>query len=44
MSQDRLSALAMLSVEKVMTENIIDFTDKVIDKFAKHTERIMDVL
>ena len=32
MSQDHLSALAMLNVEKVMIENIINFNDKVTDK------------
>jgi hypothetical protein len=44
MSLDRLSALAMLRVEKVMIENIIDFNDKIIDKFANREEREMDFL
>jgi len=34
-SQDHLPALAMLSVERVMIENI-NFSDKVTDKFANH--------
>jgi len=38
MSQDWLSGLAMLSVEKVMIENIIKFHDKAIDKSANHKE------
>jgi len=33
-SQDCLSGLAILSVEKVMIENIITFHDKAIDKSA----------
>jgi len=31
-SQDWLSAFAMLSAEKVMTQEIINFNDKVTDK------------
>ena len=35
--QDSFSALAMFSAEKVMmTENIINFNDKVLDKFTNH--------
>jgi hypothetical protein len=35
--QDSLSALAMFSAEKVrMTENIINFNDKVLHKFTNH--------
>jgi hypothetical protein len=37
-SQDGLSALAMLSVEKVMNANIINFKYGVIDKSAKRKE------
>ena len=44
MSLDRLSALVMLRVEKVMIENIIDLNDKIIDKFANREERKMDFL
>jgi hypothetical protein len=39
-----LSALAMLDVEKLMTENIINFSDKVIEKSAKCTEKRMEFL
>lgn len=35
MSEDRLSALSMLSIEKLMIKNIPDFNEKVIDMFAK---------
>lgn len=41
-SQDCLSGLAMLSVKKVMTENIIKFNDKTIDKSANHKGRTID--
>jgi hypothetical protein len=41
-SQDCLSGLATLSVEKVMTENIINFNDKAIDKSANHKGLAMD--
>jgi hypothetical protein len=36
MSQDCLSGLALLSVEKLMTENIIKFHDKATDKSSNH--------
>jgi hypothetical protein len=36
--QDGLSALAMLSVEKVINANIINFKYEVIDKSAKRKE------
>lgn len=39
MSQDHLSASDMLSVEKVMIENIININGKVLDKFANRKER-----
>jgi hypothetical protein len=42
-SHDHLPALAMLSVEGVMIENI-NFYDKVTDKFAYHKERRMGVI
>lgn len=44
MSQDRLSALAMLSIEKDLIMDIPDFNQKVIDKFAQNKERRMDFL
>jgi hypothetical protein len=43
-SQDCLSALALLSVEKPMIENIINFNDKVTDKFASHKDRRIEFL
>ena len=39
-----LSALAMLSVEKVMNANITNFKYGVVDKSAKHKEGKMDFL
>jgi hypothetical protein len=39
-----LSALAMLGVEKLMTENIINFRDKVNEKSAKCKEKRMEFL
>ncbi|KAL4088759.1 hypothetical protein QTP88_023843 [Uroleucon formosanum] len=39
MSEDRLSALSMLSIEKLMIKNIPDFNENVIDMFAKKKER-----
>ncbi|XP_074524579.1 zinc finger MYM-type protein 1-like [Halichoeres trimaculatus] len=39
MLQDRLNALAMLSIEKKMTKDIPDFNSKVIEKFASQKER-----
>jgi hypothetical protein len=39
MSQDHSSALAMLSVENVMIENVINFGNKVTDKPANRKER-----
>jgi len=42
-SQDHLPALAMLSVESVMIENI-NFNDKATDKFANHKERRMGAI
>lgn len=44
MSEERLSALAMLSIEKDMIGNIPDFNQQVIDKFAILKERRMDFL
>lgn len=42
MSQERLTSLAMLSVEKQMIRDIPNFKEKVIDVFAKQKERRMD--
>lgn len=42
MSEDRLSALAMLSIEKDMINNIPNFSDSVIDLFASKKDRRMD--
>lgn len=42
MGEDRLNALAMLSTEKNFIENISNFNDRVIDKFAKQKNRRMD--
>lgn len=39
MSQNRLSALAMLSIEKRLTKEIPDFNKAVIEKFAQLKER-----
>jgi hypothetical protein len=39
-----LSALAMLGVEKLMTENIINFSDNVNEKSAKCKEKSMEFL
>ncbi|KAL3046778.1 hypothetical protein OYC64_021081 [Pagothenia borchgrevinki] len=39
MSQDRLNALAMLSMEKKLVREIPDFNKKVIERFATQKER-----
>src|SRR5215469_2661102 len=44
MDQERLSALAMLSIEKDFITKIADFNNKVIEKFALAKERRMDFL
>jgi hypothetical protein len=36
MSQKHLPPLTMLNVQKVTTENIINFKDKVLDKYSNH--------
>lgn len=43
-SQERLSALAMLSIERDFILSIPDFNQKVIEKFASTKERRMDFL
>lgn len=44
MSQERLSALAMLSIERDFIMAIPDFNQRVIEKFASSKERRMDFL
>lgn len=39
MNQDRLNALAMLSMEKRLVTDMVDFNQRVIDKFAALKER-----
>lgn len=39
MGQDRLNALAMLSIEKKLTRDIPDFNTRVIEKFATQKDR-----
>ncbi|XP_016119634.1 uncharacterized protein, partial [Sinocyclocheilus grahami] len=39
MTQDRLNALAMLSIEKKLVRDIPDFNKKVIEKFVNQKER-----
>ncbi len=39
MTQDRLNALAMLSIEKKLVKDIPDFNTKVIEKFVNQKER-----
>ena len=40
MGQERLSALAMLSMERELVLNMSDFNGKVIDRFAALKERL----
>lgn len=42
MSEDRLTALAMLSIEKSMVREIPNFNQKVIEKFISDKNRRMD--
>ncbi|KAJ4430706.1 hypothetical protein ANN_19297 [Periplaneta americana] len=42
MSQDRLTALALLSVEKKLVADMEGFNSKVIDSFCNNKERRMD--
>ena len=39
MTQDRLNALAMLSMEKKLVRNMSDFNKRVIEKFANQKDR-----
>lgn len=44
MTQERLTALAMLSIEKDLVMSIPDFNQRVIDRFAQQKERRMEFL
>jgi len=44
MSEDRLSALSMLSIEKLMIKNIPNFNEKVIHMFAEKKERRIELI
>lgn len=44
MDEDRLSALAMMSIEKEMTRKITDFNERIIERFASKKERRMDFM
>ncbi|KAJ4425670.1 hypothetical protein ANN_27866 [Periplaneta americana] len=44
MGEDRLTALAMLSIEKQVISDMCDFNERVIDRFAQRKERRMDFL
>ncbi|XP_044749776.1 zinc finger MYM-type protein 1-like [Coccinella septempunctata] len=44
MSQDRLNALACLSIEQKLIRSIPDFNEKVIDKFALKKDRRIDLV
>ena len=44
MRGDRLCALAMLSMEKVLIRRIPNFNEQVIDQFAKSKDRRIDLL
>lgn len=44
MSEDRLSSLSMLSIEKELINNISNFNDKVIDVFSKKKERRVELI
>lgn len=44
MSQERLTALAMLSIEKQLVRSIPNFNEKVIDKFSQQKDRRMNFI
>ena len=44
MTEDKLSALVMLAIEKKLMNNIKDFNHRVIDKFAQLKNRQMEFL
>jgi len=43
MMEDRLTALAMLSIEKQMINNIQNFNEEVINRFAEKKDRKIDL-
>ena len=43
MAEDRLTALAMLSIEKRMINNIPNFNEEVINRFAEKKERRIEL-
>lgn len=44
MSEERLSALAMLSIEKELVRSMKNFNERVIDKFAEKKDRRMNFI
>lgn len=44
MREQRLSALAMLSIEKELIHGLVDFNERVINKFAVKKDRRVDFL
>ena len=44
MTEDRLTSLSMLSIEKKFISEIDNFNDKVITKFANRKERRIDLI
>lgn len=44
MTEDRLTALAMLSIEKQMINNIPNFNEEVINRFAEKKDRRIDLI
>ena len=44
MSEERLSALAMLSIEKSLISSTVNFNEQVIDEFARRKERRMEFI
>ena len=44
MKQERLNALAMISIEKISINNMPGLSEKVIDLFAQNRNRRMDFL
>lgn len=44
MSEDRLSALSMLSIEKRMINNISNFNEKIINVFAEKKGRRIELI
>ena len=44
MKNERLNALAMISIEKIFINNMPNLNEKVIDLFAQNKNRRMDFL